>query len=104
MENEQLLSWDIYEIKTTSSPVNGVKLRGRIRKFWLENNINILAENTQDIEKSVRFALLEWEDSEKITIYLKSIINDISVELILKGVNNPVLSKLKVNSAERYIL
>lgn len=44
---EKLLSWDIYEIHTEETPINGVMLRGRIRKLWLEKWINILAENTK---------------------------------------------------------
>jgi len=50
---KEIIKWDIYEIRTDSTPINKVMFRGRIRKFGLENKRNILAENTQDIEKSV---------------------------------------------------
>ncbi len=100
----KILSWNIYEITTKSTPINWVKLRGRIRKFGLENDINILAENTQDIEASVRFAVLVWDSAEWITDYLRSIIEDVSIELVLESVKNPVLSKLKINKQERYTL
>lgn len=100
----KLLSWDIYEIQTEETPINGVMLRGRIRKLWLENWINVLAENTQDIEASVRFALLHWEDASIIIDYLRSIIKDVTINLVLEWVHNPVLSKLKINREERYTL
>lgn len=101
---KELLNWDIYEITTEKTPINGVMLRWRIRKFWLEKWQNILTENTQDIDASVRFSIIEWEDVEGITTYLKSIISDINIELVLQGVRNPVLSKLKINREERYTL
>lgn len=41
-------------------------LRGRIRKFGIENNIVVLAENTEDKENSVRIALLS--DSVSTTL------------------------------------
>ncbi len=100
----KLLAWDIYEITTKSTPINWVKLRGRIRKFGLENNINILTENTQDIAASVRFAVLELESADWIIEYLQNIIGDVSIELVLESVKNPVLSKLKINKEERYTL
>jgi hypothetical protein len=79
-------------------------LRGKIRKLWLEKGINVLAENTQDIEASVRFALLHWEDALLVIDYLRSIIKDVTVMLVLEWVKNPVLSKLKINREERYTL
>ena len=42
---QELLKWDIYEIKTKSTPTTGVMLRGRIRKFCLENKRNVLVLN-----------------------------------------------------------
>jgi hypothetical protein len=30
---KKLLSWDIYEIQTEETPINGVMLRGKIRKL-----------------------------------------------------------------------
>jgi hypothetical protein len=100
----ELLSWDIYEITTEKTSINGVMLRGRIRKLWLEKGINVLAENTQDIEASVRFAILHWEDATLVIDYLRSTIKDATVKLVLEWVKNPVLSKLKINKEERYTL
>jgi len=101
---KDILSWDIYEITTRDTPINGVMLRGRIRKLWLENWINILAENTQDIESSVRFATLHWESNSIVIDYLHSIMSDVNIKLVLESVQNPVLSKLKINKEERYTL
>ena len=49
--------WDIYEIQSNADALHGVMLRGRIRKFTIENNITCLAENASDKENTVRFAL-----------------------------------------------
>ncbi len=100
----ELVNWDIYEIRTEKSPINGVMLRGRIRKFFLEKNRNVLAENTEDIEKSVRFALPSKEDASEIIEYLNKIIPDVSVELVKENTPNPILSKLRVNIEDRYTL
>lgn len=102
--NKKLFGWDIYEIKTKSTPINGVMLRGRIRKFCLEKGRNVLAENTQDIEKSVRFAIPVGDEPKEIVEYLHKILPDATVKLVLEKIPNPVLSKLKVNKEERYTL
>ena len=101
---KEIIKWDIYEIRTASTPINGVMLRGRIRKFCLQKNRNVLAENTEDIEKSVRFAIPTREDSLEIENFLKSFLPDVTIELVRKNVPNPVLSKLKVNIEDRYTL
>lgn len=101
---KDLILWNVYEIKTESTPINGVMLRGRIRKLALENNQNILTENTSDIDSSVRFAVISDESADFIIKYLKSIIDDVSIKLILENIKNPVLSKLKVNKEDRYTL
>lgn len=100
----EIIYWDIYEIKTKTTPINGVMLRGRIRKFGLEKKRNVLAENTQDIERSVRFAIPCGEDASIIKEYLNKIIPDVSVELVRENIPNPVLSKLNVNIEHRYTL
>ena len=41
----ELLGWNVYEISARESSLNGVMLRGRIRKYGLENSINVLTEN-----------------------------------------------------------
>lgn len=104
METTALLMWDIYEIHTTQTEIHGVMLRGRIRKLGLEQGFNVLCENATDEEKCVRFAVLSHEDAKIVTDYLKSIIPDVTVVPVAESVRNPVLSKLKVNKDERYIL
>ncbi len=93
----KLIKWDIYEIQTKATSITGVMLRGRIRKFCLEKNRNVLTENTQDIEESVRFAVPSGEDVSIIKEYLNKIIPSALVELVRENIPNPVLSKLKVN-------
>ncbi len=100
----ELLKWDIYQISTSGSVIKGVKLRGRIRKFCLINEINVLAENAFDEENTVRFAVLSGTDVGKIVEKIKEMIPDSSVELVRESIVNPVLSKLKVNIKERYTL
>jgi hypothetical protein len=100
---EKILLWDIYEV-TAKTALNGVMLRGRIRKLGIENGFNVLAENTEDMENGVRFAVLEKESATKVIDYLNEVITDASVSLVLESVQNPNLSKLKVNSTDRYTL
>ena len=38
-----LLNWDIYEINSQHESLNGVMLRGRIRKLGIDNGFNVLA-------------------------------------------------------------
>ncbi len=101
---DQLLEWNIYEINSEQSPLNGVMLRGRIRKLGLKNNFNVIAENTEDSENGVRFAVLNDEAAGQVTDYIKSVVKDARVELVLESVTNPVISKLKVNVESRYTL
>lgn len=99
-----IIKWDIYEISAVSANLEGVMLRGRIRKFALLNNINLLTENASDEEKKVRFAVFENTDASKIINKIKEMISDSEVKLIRQKIPNPVLSKLKVNLEERYTL
>ena len=99
-----LINWDIYEVKTKSSPITQVMLRGRIRKFCLESNRNVLVENAEDSENTVRFAVPSGEDVSNIKKYLEKILPDVYVEKIKTSIGNPVLSKIKVNLEERYNL
>jgi len=101
---KQLIEWDIYEIKTETTPINGVMLRGRIRKLCLNKERNVLVENTEDINESVRFAVPSGEDAAEILEYLHSIIPDVTIDKVLNNIPNPVLSKLKVNLEDRYTL
>ena len=100
----KLLNWRVYDISAETSSLNGIMLRGRIRKLGIEKGFNVLAENTEDRENGVRFAVLTEADADIIKSYLNTIANDISISLLESGVVNPVLSKLKVNIESRYQL
>ena len=102
--NEKLLLWDIYEINSERSSLNGVMLRGRIRKLGIEKVINVLTENTEDTSNAVRFAILNDQNTVIIVDYLYSIIDDVQISKVITGCPNPVLSKLKVNKESRYTL
>jgi hypothetical protein len=102
--NGKILLWDVYEISSSKLSLNGVMLRGRIRKLGIENNFDVLAENTEDKENGVRFAVLNEGGASIIKKYLEQIIVDVAVDSVLHQVQNPVLSKLKVNDESRYIL
>lgn len=99
-----LLKWNIYDIKAVTSSLNGVMLRGRIRKLGIENSFNVLAENTEDRQNGVRFAVLSEAHADSVKDYLSTVADDITIELIESNVLNPVLSKLKVNLENRYKL
>jgi hypothetical protein len=99
---KELIKWNIYEISTENTLINWVKLRWRIRKLAILNNQNVLTENIENLENWVRFAIISWEDSGFIIEYLKEIIPDVKIELVLENIINPVLSKLKVNIESRY--
>lgn len=96
--------WDIYEIQSDADTLHGVMLRGRIRKFTIENNITCLAENASDKENTVRFALLEDVDPAETTKFIQKLLPGSLVAKVLKAVENPILSKLKVNDISRYSL
>lgn len=100
----ELLDWRVYDISAETSSLNGVMLRGRIRKLGIEKGFNVLAENAEDRENGVRFAVLTETDADTVMSYLQTIANDISVNLLESNVINPVLSKLKVNIESRYKL
>jgi hypothetical protein len=104
MVANDLISWDIYEIRTEKTEVHGVMLRGRIRKLGLENNFDILCENASDKPNAVRFAVQSGRSPRDTIAYLRQIIPDVHISLVLASVKNPVLSKLKVNNQERYEL
>lgn len=101
-----MLKWDIYEISADESPLTGVMLRGRVRKYALQQGLNLLTENTEakDVEGRVRIAVISGTDVSDISDFLKGIIPDSHLELRLEEVVNPVLSKLKVNDESRYTI
>ncbi|HMO78796.1 MAG TPA: hypothetical protein PJ997_00895 [Candidatus Paceibacterota bacterium] len=94
--------WDIYEITTTETPIHGVMLRGRIRKYAMANNINLLTENASDKENTVRFAVEKDFDPKEIVAFIIEVVPDAEITLIQKELVNPVLSKMKVNIEDRY--
>lgn len=102
-----ILKWDIYEIKSVNN-LQGVMFRGRLRKFALENDINLLTENDETLTTCVRFALISQErgqeNFDKIMDCIKNIDDCSIVVKVLEKVPNPVLSKLKVNDESRYTL
>jgi len=103
--DKELLTWNIYEI-SSDEKLHGIKFRGRIRKFGLVNGINVLAENAshKDGDNKVRFAVLNEEDANKVTEFIKSVFPEAKIELILSNVKNPVISRLIINKEERYTI
>lgn len=97
-----LIAWNIYEISNGQNPIHNVMLRGRVRKFAIEESVNCIVENAADAENVVRFAIPDKEDAEKIKGYIQEILPGASIKLILESTHNPVVSKLKVNDATRY--
>lgn len=102
--NRDLLAWDIYEITTETTKIHGIMLRGRLRKLGLERGFNILCENATDKENCVRFAVLHGESIKVIADYVSRNIADAVVWSAMENTSNPVLSKLQVNSGDRYKL
>lgn len=103
MKNE-IFSWNVYEITAQNTKVHGVMLRGRLRKLALEKGFNLLCENASDVENCVRFAVLSEANAKVVSNYLEAIINDVKIEQLNQQIQNPVLSKLKVNKQERYTI
>lgn len=97
-----MINWNIYEITSPTQTLHGVKFRGRIRKFAISKNINVIAENASDKDNVVRFAIEESQTATPFIEFINSIMPDCQVDLISNQVNNPVLSKLKINIADRY--
>lgn len=104
----KLLSWKIYET-TSTNDLQGIKFRGRLRKFCLEQNINLLTENDEKNQKIVRFALINHDDKSIHTLEFEIIrgflFKDIDTEIEIRHIGdfeNPVLSKLDVNNVDRY--
>ena len=73
-------------------------------KHPTKKGFNVLAENTEDIANGVRFAVLNSQDKEIVVEYLKKVIDNVKISLVLEKCSNPVLSKLKVNIESRYSL
>lgn len=101
-----MLYWDIYQVNSKTQNLIGVKFRGTVRKFAIENDSVLLAENAQDEENTVRFSLIEntYEPKllQQIIDFIRSIIPDAEIKQVLNKVPNPILSKLKNNDVSRY--
>lgn len=102
--NNELLKWFVYDVTATQSALNGVQMRGRTRKFAVENGIDLLIENTEDIPNAVRFAVLNENDAKTISDYIHSIATDAEIALARQDVPNPVLSKITVNNPDKYTI
>jgi hypothetical protein len=100
----KMLDWNVYEVTTKETSINGVMFRGRLRKLGLVNEVDILAENASDKDNCVRFALLDESKFDLFSEYILTVVPDSKIELVLEKVSNPVLSKLKVNIEGRYNL
>lgn len=102
---EMNMTWNIYTLQSATQSLNGVMLRGRIRKFGIVNGIAVLAENAEDKENAVRIAFLSEAPGDplvRVTGFLTGIVPDITITEEMKGVANPILSKLKCNDESRY--
>jgi len=101
-----MLHWDIYQVNSGTQNLIGVKFRGTLRKYSLDNDIVLLAENAQDEENTVRFALAADTYEEvvlhEITKFIRIIVDDAVVQKVLPNTPNPILSKLKNNDVSRY--
>ena len=100
----EVLKWDIWEVSSSEESIHGVMFRGRIRKFTLQENITCLVENATDKENIVRFALLKGEKSDIVINFIKKLLQNVEVRGVAVSVANPVLSKLKVNTEDRYTI
>ena len=97
-----LLLWDLYEIRCDYGSLQGIKLRGRIRKFALEQDLTCLIENASDEDNVVRFAVVTGTDPSSVSDFIKTILPQAAISDVLRNVPNPVLSKIKVNDLSRY--
>lgn len=96
----KLLLWSVYDIRSDSTSLIGISLRGRIRKYGVQNSINVLVENASDADNCVRFALLTTEDDTQISEYILSVVPDATIAQSLTDIPNPVLSKLSIVTNE----
>ena len=71
-----MLKWDIYEV-SSNSPLQGVAVRGRVRKAAAVERINLLVENATDKPGVVRFALLSqnFVGSDPYVLYLRETVS-----------------------------
>ena len=96
----ELLYWDLYEIRAPIS-IQGIMLRGRLRKFANQKGENFLVENDEE-GGMVRFAVMAGADPAWMNEFVRSIVPKAKIERVCEAIPNPVLSKLKVNDDSRY--
>ena len=102
-----LIKWTLYEVRSNITLIK-VKFRGTLRKFAIEQGINILTENATDKENTVRFALINNGNDLDINLvkkFLSSTYNNLVTITMVpehESVYNPVLSKIDVNNIQRY--
>jgi len=99
-----MLEWDVYEISHEEAAIAGMKFRGRVRKFGLTHNIDVLAENAADAPGRVRIAVRSGMDITPIREFTEGIVPGVRYERIFTGIQNPILSKKKCNVEDRYTL
>ncbi len=97
-----MISWNIYEVTSEKHKLHGIKFRGHVRLLGLNNNFDVLVENATDKDNCVRFATTDESHQKELEKMIKGIVSDADITLVMKDVNNPVLSKMKVNYHERY--
>lgn len=98
-----LLLWEVYEV-TSENDLQGVMFRGRLRKFALDKEINLLVENDELNKNCVRYATLRQQNIDQAVLinFIKEKIDKDAEIKYIGFFQNPVLSKLKVNEEKRY--
>ncbi len=98
-----LLLWEVYEV-TSEKNLQGVMFRGKLRKFALGKEINLLVENDELNKNCVRYATLRQQNIDQAVLvnYIKEKIDKDAQIKYIGFFQNPVLSKLKVNEEKRY--
>lgn len=98
-----LLLWEVYEV-TSENDLQGVMFRGRLRKFALDKEINLLVENDELNKNCVRYATLSQQNIDQAVLinFIKEKIDKDAEIKYIGFFQNPVLSKLKVNEEKRY--
>jgi hypothetical protein len=99
-----MITWKIFEITTKETLIQGVMLRGRLRKLAIQHKTDLLTENSSDKQNCVRFAIKKPDSEEFVIKYIRTILEDSEINLVADNVTNPVLSKIKVNDDSRYTL
>ena len=99
-----LIQRDLYSVKSWTHPITWVMFRGRVRKYCLWIEQNIVLDNSESWEEEVHFGIPTWENPEKIIKYINSIVPETIISLEMTNIANPVVSKFKVNDESRYTL